>query len=58
MSEAAETRAGPPEPSLEDLMAPTRQPFDLDEALREKVDALGLGETIRSLKEEGLHRTS
>ena len=53
MSEAAETRAGPPEPSLEDLMAPTRQPFDLDEALRAKVDALGLGGTIRSLKEEG-----
>ncbi len=53
MSEAAETVETPPQVSLEDLMAPTRQPFDLDDALQAKVRSLGLEETLRSLRQEG-----
>ena len=34
-------------------MAPSRQPFDLDDRLAVKVASLGLDETVRSLKEDG-----
>lgn len=55
VAEAAETTrtAQKAEARRMDVPTATRQPFEFDEALAGKIRALGLGDTVRQLKEEG-----
>ncbi len=53
MPESPESVEAPRAVSVEDVMAPSRQPFELDDRLQAKVASLGLAETIRSLQEDG-----
>ena len=53
MPESPESVEAPRAVSVEDVMAPSRQPFELDDRLQAKVASLGLAETVRSLQEDG-----
>ena len=53
MPESPESLKAPRAVSVEDVMAPSRRPFELDDRLQAKVASLGLAETVRSLQEDG-----
>ena len=50
---AAQSATAAPNVSADDVFAPSREPFDLDERLAARVAELDLDETVRQLKEDG-----